>query len=84
MAKKRKHLTDQISFLAPPGTLLKLEAIGYFRGRKGKKGVAAREMFERGMRSFLDSLEPAEARRFREIVASLKLAVTLQREDNSP
>lgn len=82
MPKRKKQYTDQISFLAAPGTLSQLEAIGYFRGRKGRKGVAAREMFERGLQSFLDSLGQTDARRYKDILASVQLSATLQRDDS--
>lgn len=80
---KRKY-TDQISFLAQPGTLETLEAIGYYRGKGGRKGLAAREMFTLGIQSFLGSLSASERGRYNEILASVRLARRLTNEADNP
>lgn len=84
MKKKKKHYQDGVSFLGVPGTLAELRAVSYFRGHKGVLGKGAREIHSRGMESFLASLSVVEARRYREILESVKLAEGLESESPVP
>lgn len=80
MAKKKVHYGETVLYKAVSGTRAELLAVAYFRGHGSRYAKAARELHLRGMESFLNSLTPAERRRYDQIMESVRLADRLQSE----
>lgn len=80
MVRKSLIYVDQVSVLAPRGTLDTLRAIAYMRGHKGRLGTAARDTMAAGIEAFKAGLSPADKARFAEILKSVQIASAMKQE----
>ena len=64
---------EQVNFLAEEGTLAKLKAISYFRGKGGPFSNTARDFIAKGIKDFEDSLTDKERRQYREILENVNI-----------
>lgn len=73
MPKKIKKYTDQLNFLAEPGTIKKLVAMSYFLGTRGKYGAIAKRLVVDGIRTFESGLSPSNKKIYDEILSNLNI-----------
>lgn len=71
---------EQINFLTLEGTIAKLRALSFLRGKRGSYGSAARDAMELGIGKILEGLSPAERKAYDEILKNIKLQQRLARE----
>jgi len=73
MPKMKISYPDHVNFLAGPDTVMRLTAIAYFRGQRGRYAEPLRDFVEAGIREFIAGLKPAERRQYEEILENLRI-----------
>lgn len=78
MPKTELIYAEQINLLAIKGTHVKLRAISYHKGGKGRYADPARNFIAEGIKRFEEGLTDRERKRYQEILDNLTMADSLK------